>query len=252
MEIVKDLKEIFEDMDENEELLKHIANHLSEIRGKLIYVNESICCKCNLCYKECPVDAIERAKVKRAVKIKDNCIKCEICAKTCPVDAIFVIEGDVNIKDSKIVLSINKKEVMKRKIRLKNYIFNDEKCGKCGICAMVCPTKAIKVVRKKSFSVNLDLCIGCGACEEQCPKKAVKVERELGNIYKEGHMEVDKELCVGCMVCVEECPIDCIYDIGGVVEIDNDKCVLCRICEEVCPTKAIKMISYDQEGEGKD
>ncbi|WP_457611836.1 4Fe-4S binding protein [Methanocaldococcus sp.] len=192
MEITKNLREILSGLDDDEEFLKHIANHLSEIKKKSLYVNESLCCRCNLCYKECPIDAIERAKVKKAVKIKDNCVKCEICAKTCPVDAILVLEGKINVEGWNVKYNIEKKEVMKRKIRLKNYIFNDEVCGKCGICAMVCPTKAIKVVRKKSFSVNLDLCIACGACEEQCPKKAVKVERELGEIYKEGYMEVNK------------------------------------------------------------
>ena len=53
------------------------------------------CVRCNLCAEECPVDAIDDAKLTKPAKILDNCVKCEICAQTCPVNSIKVIESTI-------------------------------------------------------------------------------------------------------------------------------------------------------------
>nr|WP_156770018.1 4Fe-4S binding protein [Methanocaldococcus sp. FS406-22] len=242
IEIKKSLDEILSKIDGDKRYINEVAKKITPITYKLLYINETKCIRCNLCYKECPVDAIEKAKVKKSAKIiEDKCVKCEICAQTCPVGAIYVIEGRAEIEDSEVHYTIKEKSIPHRKIRLKRYELDENTCIKCGICARFCPTNAIKVVRRKSIEVNLDLCMGCGACAEVCPKKCIKVERELGEVIKTRDIEVDKNLCVGCFVCVEECPINAIEQEGDKVKINKDKCILCGRCADVCPANAIKI-----------
>jgi len=51
-------------------------------------VIEEKCKKCGLCFKACPVSAIEWEKGKIAKIINEKCIKCRACIKVCPWDAI--------------------------------------------------------------------------------------------------------------------------------------------------------------------
>jgi len=60
-------------------------------------------------------------------------------------------------------------------------------CVACGLCATVCPSKAITIVPgtagmhekyPQEFIVDLARCIYCGFCEEGCPKGAIKLNRK--------------------------------------------------------------------------
>jgi len=52
-------------------------------------VDEDLCKKCGICFKKCPVDAVEWEKKKTAHIDKNKCIKCMTCISNCPFDAIF-------------------------------------------------------------------------------------------------------------------------------------------------------------------
>ncbi|MGB2600406.1 MAG: 4Fe-4S binding protein, partial [Candidatus Omnitrophota bacterium] len=51
-------------------------------------VIEEKCTKCGICYKVCPVGAIDWKKEKYAEINKDKCIKCKACIIACPFKAI--------------------------------------------------------------------------------------------------------------------------------------------------------------------
>lgn len=55
-------------------------------------------------------------------------------------------------------------------------VLKKDMCVGCGICAGICPAKAIKIVKKKAI-IDRKACIRCFCCQEFCPKSAMKVHR---------------------------------------------------------------------------
>lgn len=56
-----------------------------------------------------------------------------------------------------------------------------EKCIKCTFCQFYCPENCISGTEKnpKEFpKFNYDYCKGCGICAQVCPKKAIKMVKE--------------------------------------------------------------------------
>jgi 2-oxoacid:acceptor oxidoreductase delta subunit (pyruvate/2-ketoisovalerate family) len=49
-----------------------------------------------------------------------------------------------------------------------------EKCNRCGLCFVYCPTQCIREDGEK-FTPDLSFCKGCGVCAKECPKGAVKM-----------------------------------------------------------------------------
>ena len=49
-------------------------------------------------------------------------------------------------------------------------------CAGCGLCARICPAKAIQI-EKKLPHIDRGKCIRCFCCQEFCPKGAMKVHR---------------------------------------------------------------------------
>ena len=55
-------------------------------------------------------------------------------------------------------------------------VLKKDMCIGCGICANICPAKAITIENKKAKIKRAD-CIRCFCCQEFCPKSAMKVKR---------------------------------------------------------------------------
>ncbi len=53
---------------------------------------------------------------------------------------------------------------------------DEKKCTHCGLCVVLCPTKALSVDRV-SMRVDFDSnqCIACGACIRACPPRAMEM-----------------------------------------------------------------------------
>lgn len=66
-------------------------------------------------------------------------------------------------------------------------LINKEKCSTCGMCAHVCPKKAISFVHyREGFKypeINQNLCIDCGLCSHICGFNSIKFEKENQDFY---------------------------------------------------------------------
>lgn len=198
------------------------------------------CVRCNLCAEECPVDAIDDAKLTKPAKILDNCVKCEICAQTCPVNAVKVIESTSDLEDD-VTYKLNTIKVPHRTLRMEKIRVNPDKCTSCGNCVKFCPTGAIKVQDDETAEIDLDACIGCGACANVCGEDAITLERRLGNVFKTKKLLVDDETCVACGVCEENCPVEAIKLEDDKIVFSEDKCIQCEVCSKKCPVGALKL-----------
>lgn len=64
--------------------------------------------------------------------------------------------------------------------RFRGKPINDrEKCISCGLCAKVCPDRAITYDEEKKPRFYLGLCIYCGRCAEVCPVKSITMTKEF-------------------------------------------------------------------------
>ncbi len=198
------------------------------------------CVRCNLCVQECPVNAIDEAKLTKPAKILDNCVKCEICAQTCPVNAVKVIESTSDL-DEEVTYKLKTKKVPHRTLRMEEISVDPNKCTSCGSCAKFCPTGAIKVIDEGTAVVDKDACIGCGACVNICAEDAVTLERRLGNIYKTKKLVIDEDKCVACGVCEENCPVEAIKLENGEIVYSKNKCISCEVCSKKCPVAALNL-----------
>jgi NADH-quinone oxidoreductase chain I len=66
------------------------------------------------------------------------------------------------------------------------HTFDLSKCRGCGLCAKVCPNKAIEIVTIKNGDkiirypkIDMGKCCFCGLCEDACPTGAIKLGRDM-------------------------------------------------------------------------
>lgn len=57
-------------------------------------------------------------------------------------------------------------------------VLDEEKCVKCGLCAVYCPEFCIQEDEQGFFRANLYYCKGCGICAYECPKQALTMQLE--------------------------------------------------------------------------
>ncbi|PIZ58376.1 hypothetical protein COY23_00565 [bacterium (Candidatus Torokbacteria) CG_4_10_14_0_2_um_filter_35_8] len=62
--------------------------------------------------------------------------------------------------------------------RSKKPVHNKEICTNCLQCWINCPDNAIKVKDGNIDKIDYDFCKGCGICAEVCPVKAIEMKNE--------------------------------------------------------------------------
>lgn len=55
---------------------------------------------------------------------------------------------------------------------------DNEKCTQCLICWINCPDSSVNITDEKVTSFDLDHCKGCGICAQVCPAKAITMVAE--------------------------------------------------------------------------
>ena len=57
-------------------------------------------------------------------------------------------------------------------------VLDEEKCIKCGMCAVYCPEFCISEQEDGLFRPDFFYCKGCGICAYECPKDAISMVTE--------------------------------------------------------------------------
>ena len=89
------------------------------------WIKEESCVGCEICVKECPVNAIIMNEDNIAVIDEDNCIRCGRCHDVCPQEAVrhdserISREAEKNIKKVRVLLRRHYTEEDKQKEFLK-------------------------------------------------------------------------------------------------------------------------------------
>ena len=98
------------------------------------------------------------------------------------------------------LLHKRKKPFSKKRLKLntyaegiENYVYTDENCTGCGLCAKVCPVNNIEVDKENKTIALQDKCFSCLACIQNCPSKAIHFRGEInGNRYRHHHIKVSE------------------------------------------------------------
>ena len=127
-------------------------------------------------------------------------------------------------------------------------------CTRCGICADVCPPKAIITVRSDGglaagtpyLDVAVQPCTVCPdmPCAAACPTDALTVPEDRWAGYRLGVLALEPERCItfhgtACGVCAGVCPVGpaaLTIDEGGHPVIRQENCVGCGLCVRACVT----------------
>ena len=76
---------------------------------------------------------------------------------------------------------------------IENYIYVEDSCTQCGVCASVCPVDNIKMDNENGKISLSDRCFMCFACVHHCPSNAIHIKGEVnGNRFRNSNIKLSE------------------------------------------------------------
>jgi len=76
---------------------------------------------------------------------------------------------------------------------IENYIYVEDSCTQCGICARVCPVDNIKMDNENGKMSLSDRCFSCFACVHHCPSNAIHINGEVSrNRFRNSNVKLQE------------------------------------------------------------
>ena len=200
-------------------------------------IDEERCKKCGMCFRRCPVGAIEWKKKEIARIDASRCIQCGACYVACPPKFSAVTISGASELERGLGAA-----VLARSERLRKEFETGGDCLRCGLCQMMCErvmdTGAIRL-GEEGIEVAKDVCRACGACVSVCPVQFLDITELSENSPRPLLSEFNERLS-------PRKPIFIKYPqaVPRVPVIDDESCVrlnagACGTCQTLCDAKAI-------------
>ena len=133
---------------------------------------------------------------------------------------VLLVDADVDCPNDHLLLNIERKLYRQVEQRIPKWDF--KKCAKCGLCGIVCKTKAIVSIKGKNPIFTKQQCNGCGACILKCPNDAISWDKkEIGKIYTGSKYGID--LLSGELKTNEPVSEFVVNSLNKIIEQKKDK-----------------------------